>query len=542
MAAQAHEEPDVLRVGTQLVQVNVVVTDDDGPVHDLTADDFTVLDDGVVRRIEVFEVIRSETGDSDPAAMLPDRVASNRLDRRGRRPESATIVLVDRVNTLGRDQAFMDGQVRAFLDGAADAGEHVAVLELGDAGLTVLADFTSHPEAIRNALEGRRPSHSLAMESSVGFFTGGLDPVLAALACEPYIPELANCDQDDAEAPPANGEFLRQAAVYFMNRRILVTVAALEASARRLSTLPGRKNLVWMAAQFPFPYRAWEDVRFTQSQRHMPPSTLNRVEDVFRVIVDSDVAVYPIDVMGLRHPESITDTQVDLMGRWVPNSTTALNFAVDLPMKIAEVTGGRASFNTNGLATRMREAVRDMYSSYSLGFYVPEVESDSGFHEIEVRIDRDDVEVLHRNGYFGFGASPPAASDVRDALEDPFDAPGIGLLATANPVPNETGRFTVTLALDVNDVRLTRNADHWSGSVEIAMSFYIPSLDEYRNPPPVRHEIRLTEAQFRTAERLTSLVIPEVVETEGLSGHLRVAVQDPATGETGSLWLNLGDE
>ena len=211
-------------------------------------------------------------------------------------------------------------------------------------------------------------------------------------------------------------------------------------------------------------------------------------------------------------------------------------------MKIAEVTGGRTSFNTNGLATRMHESVRDMNASYSLGFYVPEVESDTEFHPLEIRVDRDDVDVLHRSGYFGFGVSPPAASDVGDALADPFDATGIGLLATAAPIPDETGKFRVTLAVDVNDIDLTREAGHWAGSLAIAMSFYIPSLDEYRNVPPVVHAIRLTESQFATARQLTSLIIPQIVETEGYSGHLRVAVHDPATGATGSLWLRLGGE
>ena len=285
-AAQSDEEPAVLRVGTQLVQVNVVVTGDDGPVHDLTVNDFTVLDDGVERVIEVFDIIRSETAELDPVSILPDGVASNRLDRRGRRPESATVILVDRLNTLGPDQAFMDDQVRAFLDEAAAAVEHVAVLELGEEGLTVLADFTAHPSVIRNALETRRPSHSLAMESSLGFFTGGLDPVLA---------EAAGETGEEGTDPVS-----REVARYYMQRRVLLTAAALEASARHLSPLPGRKNLVWIAAQFPFPYKPWQDPRFNiASATNLPPSTLDRIEDVFRVIVDSDVAVYPIHALGL---------------------------------------------------------------------------------------------------------------------------------------------------------------------------------------------------------------------------------------------------
>ena len=45
-AQEQSESPDVLRVETRLVQVDVVVRNDDGPVTDLAADDFRLFADG----------------------------------------------------------------------------------------------------------------------------------------------------------------------------------------------------------------------------------------------------------------------------------------------------------------------------------------------------------------------------------------------------------------------------------------------------------------------------------------------------------------
>ena len=535
-AAQVDEEAGVLRVGTQLVQVNVVVTGDEGPIRDLTVDDFTVLDDGVERRIEVFDVIRSATDDADPAAMLSDGIVSNRLDRRGQRPESVTAILIDRVNTQVIDQPFMDDQVREFLDDASATGEHVTVLELGEEGLTVLADFTAHPVAVRDALQSRRPSHSLALESSRDFVTGEMDPVRAGTEGFPHANDYIRSSleffwgRDPMSAMTAARSpfrlyadvLSRQIEAYYMERRVVLTVAALEATARHLSEFPGRKNLVWLSARFPFPFRPWQDPRLNfAAASGWPHSTLDRIDEAFRRIVDSDVAVYPIDALGLPARSDAT---------------------IGIQMEIAEITGGRVSFNTNGPAARMHQAARDTSTNYSLGFYVPEVESDAEFHELEVRVDRDGVDVLHRSGYFGFGADAPGSGDLDRTLQDPFNAMGIGLLATAEPVPAAPGLYTVTLAIDVNDIDLIREADHWTGSLAVVTSFYITELDRYSNGPPVMHAIRLTDAEYETAQRLSNVVLEDVVETDGYAGHLRVAVQDAATGETGSLWLSLGEE
>jgi hypothetical protein len=119
----------------------------------------------VERNIDVFRVNRT-VRDAAGGIELPDGAVSNRFDSTGQRPESATIILLDRFNTLGPDQPFAAAQVEEFLAEAAEES-WVAVYELSDAGLTRLSDFTPSPDDVRNALKSGRPRPSLALQYSL---------------------------------------------------------------------------------------------------------------------------------------------------------------------------------------------------------------------------------------------------------------------------------------------------------------------------------------------------------------------------------------
>src|SRR5215475_6726858 len=88
---------DVIRVNTQLVEVDVVVRSKDGPVTGLTKDDFTLTDNGKPQRIDVFSISTSERSNQKPDEPLPaPGVVSNRQGRQT--PASATVILFDRLN------------------------------------------------------------------------------------------------------------------------------------------------------------------------------------------------------------------------------------------------------------------------------------------------------------------------------------------------------------------------------------------------------------------------------------------------------------
>ena len=98
--AAAQQVEPVYRTGTQLVQVDVVVRNDKGPVKGLTKDDFTLLDKGKPQTIAVF-AMNERGGDTAKAAPLPPNVVSNRINSSGaERAEPATVILFDRLNIL----------------------------------------------------------------------------------------------------------------------------------------------------------------------------------------------------------------------------------------------------------------------------------------------------------------------------------------------------------------------------------------------------------------------------------------------------------
>ena len=83
-AAGAAAQNDTIRVSTQLVQVNVVVRDKNGPVQGLKASDFTVLDNKKTQKIELFSML---DGHGEQKSIVePGRAVSNFLEFSGGSP------------------------------------------------------------------------------------------------------------------------------------------------------------------------------------------------------------------------------------------------------------------------------------------------------------------------------------------------------------------------------------------------------------------------------------------------------------------------
>jgi hypothetical protein len=176
-----------------------------------------------------------------------------------------------------------------------------------------------------------------------------------------------------------------EARVLDADRRMMVTVDAFAQLARYLSGIPGRKNLVWLSGSFTLgisPDTSGQDP-FIQARNYS--ENVKRVSNLF---AEAHVAVYPVDVRGLvtdpLFSASSNDTLAPLsMQESTPtgpagggggdefprakrNASTAVPIAAMQASanqfglsqmgehatmdKLAAETGGRAFYNTNGIA------------------------------------------------------------------------------------------------------------------------------------------------------------------------------------------------
>jgi len=196
------EEPVVrIRRTTRRVVVDVVVTGADGkPVSDLNAGDFAVFEDRKPQSVRAFEIHTPEI-DLSPLPPAPTHLPSHTFVNLEATPASgpAVVVLLDFLNSSLTDQAYAHEQIVRFL-GQKPASMQVAIFALGDQ-LSLLQGFTTDSSKLLAAMHTR-----------------------------------------------AAGMHMPSASEQLMHAQI--TLDAFLEVGRLLTTMSGRKNLLWFSGSF----------------------------------------------------------------------------------------------------------------------------------------------------------------------------------------------------------------------------------------------------------------------------------------------------
>jgi VWFA-related protein len=402
--------PALFRSTAALVLIDVTVTNGVEPIHGLPRGQFHLFEDGKEQKLIALEERRAvDPSTVQPPPALPPHIYSNIPET----PVSGTVnvLLLDALNTPIASQATVRQQMIAYLK-TIPPGTRLGIFTLASR-LRMVQGITSDSRPLQAALNGKSGPGKSAL------------PTQSVLLADPTDTSMTDIGDTLAQmgatttAAASIQQFQADQAAFQTDLRVRYTLDALEQLARYLRNIPGRKNLIWFSGSFPLTLDPDATLQSPfEAMRVYAPD----VRQTTAMLSASRVAVYPIDARGLfNDPQYSVETSGSGMNgvargqpRFAQSSgkffqQTAAEHAT--MQQIAEQTGGRAVFNTNGLKEAVAQAVQNGSSYYTVA-YIPENKSDDGrLHKIKITLpETPSYKLTYRTGYVAESAKKQAAN------------------------------------------------------------------------------------------------------------------------------------
>ncbi|MBA3255412.1 MAG: VWA domain-containing protein [Pyrinomonadaceae bacterium] len=417
-------DDDAVRITTNLVQVDAVVTDNKGkPVTDLRPEEVEIKEDGRPQKITNFSFVSLESMER-----LDDKQVDKNLPPTPPirlRPEQVrrTIALV--VDDLGlsfESTYYVRQALKKFLDQQMQPDDLVAIIRTAG-GIGALQQFTSDKRQLYAAIE--KVKWNPGGRGQVGAF--------APISGEPLEAGLG--DASGGADRQANEEIEQFREDLFA----VGTLGALNYIVRGLRELPGRKSVVLMSDGIQI---------FNASDSFGASRVLTSLRRLTDLANRASVVIYTMDarglqVLGLTAADSIQGMTPDQIERGLSDRRTRFFESQNGLSYLAQQTGGLAIRNSNDLSGGIRRVLEDQKSYYLIGYRPDDstFETVSGrrrFHNLNLKINRPGkYNVRMRNGFYGITdeeAVPERRTPQQQllgALTSPFNAAGVHLRLTS---------------------------------------------------------------------------------------------------------------
>ncbi|MBP9109008.1 MAG: VWA domain-containing protein [Pyrinomonadaceae bacterium] len=417
-------DTDVVKISTNLIQLDVTVTDSKGKViPDLRADEIEVYENGQKQKITGLTFVSSKR--SVEKTKTPD-VLGVPIPPSGLRPESIrrTIGLVVDDLSLSFESAYQTRRaLKKFVDEQMEDGDLVAIIRTG-AGIGALQQFTSDKRLLYAAIE--KVKWNPQGSGGISAFAPIEQPVLPADAEE-------TDPSEPAERDPVQALDDFRSTVFATG-----TLGALRYIVQGMSELPGRKSVILFSDGFKL---------FEEDASGFRES--GQVLDFLRILVDtanrSSVVFYTVDPRGLAYTgftaADSPSTNPTAMNQALSARSAQLTDTQDGLSYLAGETGGFDIKNSNDLTGGVRKILDDQ--SYYLVAYEPDGDTfdpaKRKFNDIDIKILRKDAKARYRSGFFnvadrpvqnGISATTPVGQ-LELALVSPFAVSGINLRLNA---------------------------------------------------------------------------------------------------------------
>jgi hypothetical protein len=187
-------------------------------------------------------------------------------------------------------------------------------------------------------------------------------------------------------------------------------------------------------------------------------------------------------------------------------------------------------------------SIDDSRVTYQLAFYPDGVNWDVGFHKVRVKVNRSNVRVESRDGYFALAEPNVAAQTWREMISEtarsPVEATGIRIRVQLSPL-DVSGAKTLSLSvsLDTAQFQFMQVNGLWSDAVEAAFI----QLDD-RNRIIQTSQLRLPLAlDSGTYDQLLKqgMFLPRDLAILPNATTLQLIVRDGGSAKVGSLHIPL---
>lgn len=384
-----------IKVETRVVLLDVVVTDRKGEsIPNLRQEDFQVAEDGKPQSISAFEEHKHNASAPLNLPPLPSNVYTNM--RAVTPSDSVNVLLIDMLNTYPWFQKEVCNQAIQYLK-TIPPGTRLAIFTLNTEQLRLVRGFTTDFSGLAVALDDKKSG--VVPESS------WLNPTPSRHAAEEAGLAAMIMMQASPAAVGGVKEYLGEETAFKTGNRSELTLQAFQHLARYLSGIPARKNVIWFADTFPISFVPEDKVHTSRHQEH--------VQQTSNMLTAAQVAVYPVSARGLIGDGSF-DIPVDTLREMLDEFATT-QIAMEA---IAQNTGGRAFYNTNGLDAAMAKAIDEGSHYYSLAYAPSNAKIDGKYRHIEVRIPHGHYKLSYRRGYYG--DKPETHQDSEDTANDPL--------------------------------------------------------------------------------------------------------------------------
>jgi VWFA-related protein len=423
--AQNSTAPATLRVRSQLVVLDVVVTDVKGNiVTNLTQGDFSIFENGVQEEVRSFDPPKANT---PPAEVLKDK---NGHDHWG--DASLTMIVIDELNTPFEQTAYSRFEVERFLKAQpALLGQPTIGLWLNDAGLHPLSGLTRDRDALLASIHSHQASLPNKMNRSAAF-----------------------------EQLSASLTSIQQIALFSRGSK-------------------GNNQIIWVGRSFP----AIDTTKLNSKYLGLLGTAIRRTVEL---LLMSRATIYAINPMGADSPLNFK-AMSNLTGSkkvtaFDPKDPLLTGF--DFPGLVA-LTGGKVFDGRNDLNNEIAESIQRATNFYRLTYVPIQAIESNEFRKIDIYTKDRSLQVQTKQGYYP--ATPEQSVlthadlryDLHEAVVSDLVYSGVGLRIDHCQLEQDRITTTCSIIAEVNSQAFEHMPD---GSEDAQITAVIAALNNKSTP------------------------------------------------------------